>query len=412
MKPTIETRVDGYIFSWDDNEIKAKINRVDVHSDGRVTGELTISRSGGAIIMPAFQHNFSTEQTRAKLAKSLTEKDSTIDWRAVIDQLSHHVQELARIGEPIQKLPTNENVKEPEFLVSPLIYKNLPNVFYGEKGVNKSTLAIFLYTCVTLPWWDNPIGLAVPDEPTPALILDWETEADIVQWSASKLQRGMDLPPFEINYRRCALSLRDDLEQIQNHIANNGIKMVIIDSLGAAAGGDLKTPEVALNFFTSLRKLKVTSLIIAQTSKNEDGKKRIFGSTYFEYYARNIWEIRKSQLCDDNSSDIALFHYGSNLSGKQKPIGISFHYNGAGISIDSMPVELAEFMEKADLQGRIIEYLINGSKSATEIAKYLQSTENSVKVTLNKLKMRGKVVNVTRGVWGLAEQREKESYES
>ena len=67
--------------------------------------------------------------------------------------------------------------------------------------------------------------------------------------------------------------------------------------------------EPALRVFAALRYLSRTSLIIAQTSKNDEGKKSMFGSTYFQYYSRNIFELKKSvDVCDKDETKVAFFH--------------------------------------------------------------------------------------------------------
>lgn len=407
MKPEITETPSGYILDWKDQHIKITTSRVHVHkSDGRVTGEIVIGTDSpklSPILMPATQLNFSAERTRASHIKSLSEKYPQFDWASIVDQLAYYIQDLAREGEPVRELWTHEDVKPPEFLLEPFIFKGLPNVIYGEKGVNKSTLALVFYACLVLPWKDNPLELKLPDRSVNTLYLDWETEWDIIQYYAKRLQIGMGLPTFPVQYRRCALPLVDDLEQIQKHIVNTKAEVIIIDSLGAAAGGDLKTPEIALNFFTGLRRLKTSSLIIAQTSKDEDTKrKRIFGSVYFEYYARNIWEICKAEAISDEEYDIALFHRSPNLSALLKPVGFHLHYNETGLSVERTSVDMKEFMTRITTRQRILEYLkgISGLKTTSEIMDALGINRNNADVTLNRLKKYNQVVKVGDG-WGL-----------
>ena len=411
MKPEITETPSGYTLEWKDQHIKISTSRIHIHkSDGRVTGELVIStdvKNLSSILMPASQLNFSSERTRTSLIKSLGEKFKQFEWDTIIDQLAYYVQDLARQGEPIKELWTSDNIKPPEYLLEPFIYKGLPNIIYGEKGVSKSTLALVFYTCLVLPWHDNPLELVVPERSIKTLMLDWETEGDIIQYYAKRLQTGMSLPPFAVNYRRCALPLADDIEQIQRHISNIGAEVIIVDSLGAAAGGDLKAPEIALNFFTGLRRLKTSSLILAQTSKDEDSKrKRIFGSVYFEYYARNIWELCKSEAISDEEFDVALFHRNANLSAPLKPIAFHLHYNESGLSVDRTSVDIREFRAKMSASVKVLDALKKGALSAEEISDITEISTDTIRVSLSRLKKRGKVVSLERGKWGLYAQPE------
>jgi len=408
LKPEINEQINGYEFYWPTQHILIKVSRITVHKDGRVTGELVVvDKSNAKILMPATQLNFSAERTRTGLIKSLTEKFSKYSWAAIIDQVAYHVQDLARQGEPARELWTHEDVKEPEYLLEPILFKGLPTVIYGEKGVSKSTLSLAFYICLALPWYDNPLGLVAPDRSVKTLILDWETEADIVQYYAKRFQVGMNLPPFPVMYRRCNLPLVDDLEQIEKHIADTQAEVVIIDSLGAAAGGDLKSPEVALKFFAGLRRLKTSPLLIAQTSKDEETrKKRIFGSVYFEYYSRSIFELCKSESINDNEVDIALFHRSSNLTSLQKPMGFLINFNGAGLSIERKPVDMQEFRARLSNSSRVLEVLKSGKLSVPEIATNANISRDAAQVALTRLKKKDKVIDLERGLWGLYAQPE------
>lgn len=405
MKPQVTEQIDGYVLSWEDGMVSIKVSRLDDHSDGRLTGELLISTNKpgfGPVLMPATQINFTAERTRASLIKNLTETFPDFpSWAIIINQLTHYVQGAVRKGEPVQELWTHEEIQKPEYLLEPLLFKGLPNAIFGEKGVSKSTMSLIAYICLLLPWTENHLGFTAPAHSTPSLILDWETESNVVQYYAKRLQIGMNLPSIPIFYRRCTAPLTDNIEQIQKHIVDTKSEVVIIDSLGAAAGGELNKPEIALKFFAALRKLKVTSLIIGQTSKSEDKKKHIFGSVYFEYYCRNIFELCKSEDGEDEDDvTLALFHKASNLSRKHKPMGFRLHYNEVGIEVESQAVTYGEFLEKVSTKLKIEEILRNGVMSSEEIKEALSLSPVNLRVTLKRLKDANKIIKVGEK-WGL-----------
>lgn len=404
-KPQITEQPTGFLFEWPEG-IFIKVSRIDIKKDGRVIGEILIQTNAegySPILYPQSQLNFSASRTRTEIANNLTTKYPNWEWHQIIDQLCFNVQEMSRFGEPVQELWTHEEVAKPEYLLEPVLFKGLPTVIFGEKGVAKSTTALAIYTCLTLPWYDNPLGWGAPDRSVRTLLLDWEAEADIIKYYASKIQKGMNLPPFPVNYRRCSLPLADDLEQILKHKTDIGAEVIIIDSLGQAAGGELKSPEIALKFFTALRRLKTTSLIIGQTSKDEEGRrKRIFGSVYFEYYSRSIWELCKSEQISDDELDVALFHRSCNLTSLQRPMAFHLHHNDTGLTIERTPLDIAEFRTRVSASSQVYEALKSGALSVDEIADKIDIAKDTIRVALTRLKKKERVVSLERGRWGLA----------
>ncbi len=404
-QPEIKDSIGGYEFMWRDQHINIKVSRLHVHTDGRVTGEILVGTDAAnysPILYPPSQLNFSSSRTRNELARHLKDAYPTWDWSEFIDSVSYHIQERARLGEPVQELWTSEDIRPLQYLIEPLISKDVPTVIYGEKGVGKSTLVLALYACLILPWYDNPLGLKAPSESIRTLVLDWEVDGEIVQRTAKQMQMGMDMPPFPIFYRRCSLPLIDDLETIQRHISDIGAEAIIIDSLGQAAGGELKDAESALNFFAALRKLKVTSIINAQTSKDTESKrKHVYGSTFFEYYARSVFELCKSDSDDSDDISVGLFHRMCNLARLDKPRGFRIHYNENGISIEDQPLNPSEFRDKVRGQLLIHQVLQKGALSIKEIVEQTELTEHNIRVILSRLAAKSKVTKLADGKWGL-----------
>lgn len=412
-KPTVTEEINGYKFEWlEPYHLVAQVNRIRTPSDGQVRGELEITHRNGKddfMLLVPTHFNFSSEPTRVRYAKQLKEKfDLNVEWKEVIDYLSNQVLKLARSGdEPVEVYP-EEVSKPPEQLLGNLIYHGVQNIIFGEKGVSKSTLAYFLGMCLTLPWDDNPLEVPVPKQGIKVLVLDWETDQNIFQYYISRLQKGMDIPMCSLYYRRCTSPLIDDIEAVRNHIETIGAKLLIIDSLGAAAGGErgeLKGPESALLFNLALRKLKITSLITAQTSKADDeaGKKKtIYGTTFFSYYARNIFELCAGDDDYGDTQHVALFHRECNLGAKSQPIGFRLEYaQDGGIKLEREPVSIAEFAKKVSISSRILEHLKDGKMSQKELKEVLEVSYPAISMALKRLKRQGKVMQINKE-WGLS----------
>jgi hypothetical protein len=224
------------------------------------------------------------------------------------------------------------------------------------------------------------------------------------------LVEGKTIPYIEPAYLRCKQSLADDIERIANFIHEKRLDVVLIDSLGQAAGSDKFDSSgkgSALRFFECLRQLNVTSLIIAQNAKGEAGTKTIYGSTYFTYYARNIFELRRSKEAGQDELSVALFHQEGNYTHQYEPTGLRIKYTDTSISFSGESVNLSQFLDKVSQSALVGKFLTAGAQNLTAIHRFLQThfpkiTSNQVSVILNRMKKRGEVVELGSGMWGLA----------
>lgn len=409
MKVNITERINGYEFSWPDCGVTIKATQVRLHeSDSRVTGYLTVFAMNGdnkqVCIEPQSQFNFSAPRTRTELAKNLNLKTSTPPWGQIIDNLCYGVQERIRAGEPVRELWTSEDIPELEFILHPLLIAGVPTVIYGEKSATKSTFSLLVYLCLLLPWTDNPYGFGVPSEPTKTLILDWELPGDIAQRNLKYLTNGMGLGSVPLYHRHCSSPLANDLETIANHVANIGAKVVIVDSLARAAGGELNHTESPNAFFQALDKLKVTSLILAQTNKSDNKVKTIYGNALFSYYARAIFELCRSENSPDKGPlDVALFHREGNLTERLPEMGfrLTFDRLAQRTVISPQRVNIGDFSGKVSIQKAVIKVLTKGALSVEEIAEETGVEIGTLRVALTRMKAKAILVNPERGLWGL-----------
>ncbi len=404
--PKITTKAGNYYFEWEDEKVTIKVTRVKTHSDGRVLGEILIetTQPGTKQHIHQAQFNFSSTFMRDKLAGTLEKQyPNLFNWQGILESLSVHMLKLSREGEPLIELDNTFESKPPEYYLEPLILKGCANVIYGEKEQGKSTIALLSAVCMSLAW-HTPIDFSVQEKPINVLYLDWEAEASITQWNLKKISNGHNLPAFKIPYLHCALPLADDLEKISNITEQKGTEVLIIDSMGPAAGVKLNTDEPAIRFFQSLRQLNTTSLIVGQTSKNQEGKKSIYGSTFFEYLARNIWQVKSSM--DKDRISCGLFHEKSNYTKRHKPIGIEICHFEDSIIIDSLNLEsIPEMMERMGWEVRILQALNRGALLIGDLINEMGADtkdKNTINTYLYRLKKKGKIVNLEGHKWGKA----------
>lgn len=403
-KPSITEAPGIYTMEWAEDRIKIVASKVRQHRDGRVTGEITVTTT--AVNYHSHLHqaqfNFSSTQARTSLAKVMLSKYPDANWSNLLEQLCFYVLGWVRQGEPVQELCADDDFKPPEYLLYPIILKDEPTIIFGEGESAKSLIALLLGICVELPWTDNPFKLKPLATTSRALYLDWETSRAEIGWRLKCFQNGLGLPSLFINYRRCALPLADDMEQIHEMIQQTHSNFLIVDSIAAASGGDINSAEVALRFFAALRQLKITSLLIAHTAKNLDGKHQtVYGSAFYHNSARSVWLVKRVSETDENEISVGLFHKKHNNSQGFKPIGFKMIFNEHQTMVELQDVkQVGEFLQETSLPTRILELLKNGAAPTAEIAEALEAGKESTRATLNRMKQRSQVVKVGND-WGL-----------
>jgi hypothetical protein len=407
-KPKITDNLTGYLFNWAEYGITVHANHLRMHStDGRVTGQIFVeaeTEQGAITIYPPTSCNFSADRTRKELTKSLQSKNGKLPWPDMVEQLCYGVQERIRRGEGVRELCTSAKAPPPEYVIHPLIVKNYTNIIFGDPSSLKSTVAVILAQIIQLPWKDNPLGLTAPTRSIKAMYADWETDGATIQWQTTLLRNG-HLPGIELalQYIPCSMPLAQSLDRLKGAVVEYDIDVVIIDSLGLAAGGELKDTQSPLAFFGALRTLNVTSLVLAHNSKDRETKVRsIYGNQYFTAQARNIWEIRKQQDPGSSEVSIAMFHRKPPpFAGVHHPLGFKLEFTMDSMVIKpSDPKNVGEFLEQMGLKAQIQEALKGGYMDIKELADELDRPVNQVRARCNEMRRQG-LLTKNGNDWGL-----------
>jgi hypothetical protein len=407
--PSVYGRGRNFKVSWEKEGVEASVSRLCQHSDGRLSGEVLIKveRPERPEILGQQVFTLSSASARDKLAKLLNERHNTLDWKLLLERLYIAISNKLSEGEPVVELSTATRVEPPQYDLKPLLVRHEPNLLFGDGGTFKSYLGLLVAICVTLPWKDNPFGWQVRDEVSRTLLLDYETNRDVVNWRAKCLINGLGLPDVSIYYRRCNLPLSEEIEQIQQDIMDNRIGLVIVDSLGIAAGGDLREQQVASQFFLGLRQLGVTSLLITHVAKESlMSSKTPYGSVYFRNLARNVWQVRKTQQAGQGEISIGLYHDKSNDGQLSIPIGLRARFGSDSVSVERQDLrKVPELAAGLPLREQIKGVLHHGAMTAGEVADELGGNEGSIKTVLNRGRDR-EFVKLDNNRWGLLQRDE------
>ncbi|MDO8716771.1 MAG: AAA family ATPase [Dehalococcoidales bacterium] len=378
-----EQKAGGYEFKWDN--ISLVMSRLKEHRDNRVNGELkvTVSNSQPEILLQS-SLNLLSPRTRKETAKTLIGKSPSYDWDTILEDVCTQTLEAMREGEPVVTLWAGADVKAPVHLVYPLVAEKQANFIYGPGGSGKSLLGLYLAACLMHPDWKNPLGFKVTGEARKVLYLDWEAYDGEVNWRVNMLAKGLHLDTFYVEYCRMHAPIAADVDVVSRKLIETGCDVIIVDSVAAAAGGNLNATDSALPMFAAVRYLNVTPIFIAHTGK--DKEKGIYGNIFFENYGRNNWEV-KPDKGDPMEIIAGMFHMKANMSHKLDPFGIKFTFTksvphlstGDIVSASLMP--MSEFKEtdvmaaELPLYEKVIKILSKGPMPVISIAAELGITD-------------------------------------
>ena len=349
--PRIEQRGPVFRLHWPEDGVQIKVSRIYQAHRGEVYGEIAVQYRSDEPFdgrhvwrhIVGSRYQLTSVRSRVDIAKQCEREVPDVPWRHLIEEASINTLARYRRGAEVLDLsewspPKNAPVG---YRLTPLLAEGLPNMIFGDGGVGKSMVALWLSTMVTE-------GMQEPFECSPGnvLYLDWEMEAEEAQGRLRRIAEGLDLPtPPRIFYRRCAGRLVDDVEWLAETVQSKGIDLVVVDSAVPACGGNPNEPESVQALFYGLRQLEVTSLIVAHVSKNtSDGPVTTpYGSVFWSNLSRNVWQAQKEQQAGKDSIVVALWHRKTNVGPLLKPVSLKITFS------PSFSVELAPTVKRPAL---------------------------------------------------------------
>jgi len=399
-KPAIAPGVDFVNLSWRDLGLRVMAERVT--DEGLAELRFFSNNGGGEVLLHTTKVNLLSTPAMTTLTKRLKQNSALIPWTDILTYVTEEILKIARRVEPAEKIwPSTDDTLEVKYLLEPLLYLNHPAVIFGDYGSLKSMSALAIAYIVQLPYHNNALGLTTSIEPIKCLYLDYEDDSTSFRRRWSALERGFGKGAMPILYKRMTGTLADSIEQVRQIIENEDIKLLIVDSLGPAARGNLNDPEPAIKYHAALRQLGITSLTLAHTSKDQLTKKRtIFGSVFFTNLARSVWECKAEQEVGEDEAIISLKHTKANLSRLHPPLGYKFTFTDNTISIAKAELRDTGLSGELPLSFQIKDLLRSGAKTVKGIAEALEANEASIKTVVNRLRKKDELVKVGDS-WGL-----------
>jgi len=294
---------------------------------GDVIGDMTIEADPTKYVDLSNPHiitqkqNMSSGTSKDRIAKILSGKLETPDWDSIIEYVCTKSMRKHREGHPLVQIGDLEPRKEVPYVLHPLIRRDVPCILYGESGIGKSYISLFICLLVT-----NEIS-AVGLTPTKAniLYLDWEDGEQNLDERLKALAKGLNIQTPQLYYQYMDGMFRDQVHMVAKRIADNNIDLIIIDSKGAAIGGRINEADTTVQLFNYIRSLRVTSIVIDHVAKQSAIGP--IGSTYTVAEARNVWEMRAGEHRAPNKMWIGFYHRKTNMSKKHNPFALEFTFD-------------------------------------------------------------------------------------
>lgn len=404
----------GYVGVWDRGGIEMNVDHLHRRS-GELHGEIVISSAASAAgrgKLHRASFNLSSTTARERLGKSLVDRarsEKTIPWSDYLEEFCAAVLEAERGGAPIIALDKLPPAVGEQWLVEPFLPAKQTTIVYAAGGTGKSYLAVLVSVAVTA-------GLDVLNwrvRQGRVLYLDWETDGYEVASRVKRVAAGLGIDPPEVLYRPCATPMYDIAEAISAFVADRGITLVVVDSVGMASGTTREggtAEESAIKLFGAFRHLGCTVLAIDHVT-GEDAKRadkatvKPYGSIYKVNLARSVWELKGIIEDEGTDSHMALHHRKVN-SGRLLPsVGIRVRHEQDSVEFAREEISDAGLVSGLSNSVRIQRALRGGSMTVGDLAEETGLSDGVVRVTLH----RGKATIFTKlpdGTWGLISREE------
>lgn len=386
--PLFSQAGDTYAFSWPTHQVRVQLEDIHYRRDRDLQArlEVTTTRAG----VPPRVHgpvtwNLYSTSTRDNLRRYLT-KRIDIDWASILEDCVRLTARTFEAGEELVNLPDVVPTAQ-RYILPPLVRDQEPTIVFGDGGSGKSYLVLAAAMAIQSGEPYIPFPVETRRE---VLYLDWEADAETHRRRMQRLALGINsidsLPA--IKYRRCSMSLAEHLRQLKEDVAKNSIGLVIVDSAAAAAGGEPESADVAIRFFNALRALKVASLIVAHTTKDQGAKHKPFGSTFWHNESRSTFEVIRQQEEDSEDIEMGLFHRKANDSRLVAPHGLQLRFTTTTAWFESFDLKReasAQMEQHLSHRGRVERYLLDVQRATVQdISESLGLSQAAVQAVLRQ----------------------------
>lgn len=372
--------------------VELELTRIRESRDG-LGGELLIRWRHGQDERARHIHqsrfNLLAAQTRASTAKQLAGRTpgSNIDWEGILERFCFDV--IADVRRPAGRQKVGRMPRHVvEYMVDPILPFGKGTIVFGPGGTGKSTFAAAVALSVqtgreVVAGW-RPMS-------APVLVLDWEASADDWNTRIDQLASGIGIDPVEVEYWPQSRSLADNVHQISEAVTEIGAGLIIVDSVGLAAGSSREggdANESALSLFSALREIGVTALLIdhvtGESLSREGAIAKPYGGIYKVNMARSVFEIRREKDPEGDTAELVLIHTKVNDGQRLKPMGLRYEYGDDSIRIKRTEVGSEELVKTLSQKDQLKHHLRGGGRTTQQVAELMGVTDNRIRAIMSK----------------------------
>lgn len=398
--PVEEYSDDLYHFNWPVQGISLEMERF-TEKGGDIQCEMSVESldpiAGGMLVNHA-RLLLLGPNSRRDMRKMLEERDATIDWGAALEQACGLALLRYREGEPVLDLFSVAFTQSSRFCLSPLVISNAVTIWYGDGSAAKSMMAMI--ACALVAYNLTHAGL-VPGEQGKALYLDWEDDAETHAERLRAICEGLHLDPAVatglILYQRMTTSLHEAVRDVRKRVVQNGVRLVIVDSVGMAGGDDPNEASTIIKCLSAARQLGCSVIAIHHLPKDTKDKTKPIGSVYAANEARATWLFEKTQEDGSDELRLALTNFKSNRSQlhPRQAFGLKFVTDPTSGVLISVTIRKLSFTQGSSI-GQALGASASGRKwkvmaalrdygpsTASQIGERLHMTEANARATLN-----------------------------
>lgn len=307
------------------------------------------------------------------------------------------------------------DIPEPEprrYLLDGLIPENYPTILHGDGGVAKSMIALSFGLAVSRggEWLGRDVGAG-----SPVLYLDFELDAAEQRRRLNRLACGANLdrlPDTLLYGGALGIPIRDALRAAVEECRYHSVKLMILDSMGMALGGNAEAAQDVIGFFNDVmepfRAAGVTVLVIDHQSRLQAGQKYqdkgTFGSAYKEHLARSRIQVEATDRAE-NVLTVRLRHKKHNFGPLAEPFEVKLTFTEEAVALEALNLSAADLADEGTLSAkeRVRLALKEGPAYPAEIADATDLALKTVKNKLSELRKAGEV-EPTGTMDGQAEQ--------
>lgn len=290
-EPTTTYLDDEYVFVWDDLDVKIVVERFR-EEGGDLKADTQPASAAGNGSLPPEKMNLSSARSIKTYANTLG-GHGLLDaetWFECLSKCAKLASIRYREGEPSLVLSEIKYAERPRFLVEPFLEMDSRSLLFGDGGASKSMHALALAASVAAGKSIIP-GTTVHAQGA-VLYLDWEDKPETHAERLVAICDGAGISvPDNIYYMRRVGSLHESVREIRKEVGRRGAIFVIVDSVGAACGGDPEKAADVIRAFDAMRALGVTIQAIHHVTKDQKDKTKPFGSVYAPNLVRLSWRL-------------------------------------------------------------------------------------------------------------------------